>query len=35
LPCQRFTFRQTRSTIENAHSITLVLAMVFRNFIGT
>src|ERR1700694_4506728 len=24
-PCQRFTFRQTLSTIENADSITLVL----------
>jgi hypothetical protein len=35
LPCQRFTFLQTRSTIENADSITLVLAIVFRNFIGT
>src|ERR1022692_4759263 len=35
LPCQRFTFRQTCSTIENADSITLVLAIVFRNCIGT
>src|ERR1035441_5610842 len=35
LPCQRFTFRQTRSTIENADSITLVLAIVLRSFIGT
>ena len=28
-PCQRFMFRQTTSTIENADSITLVLASVF------
>ena len=35
LPCQRFTFRHTCSTIENADSITFVLAIVFRNFIGT
>jgi hypothetical protein len=33
-PCQRFTFRQTRSTIENADSITFVLANVFRSCIG-
>jgi hypothetical protein len=34
-PCQRFTLRQTRSTIENADSITFVLARVFRSCIGT
>ena len=34
-PCQRFTFLQTCSTIENADSITLVLASVLRSCIGT
>jgi hypothetical protein len=33
-PCQRFTFLQTCSTIENADSMTLVLAMVLRSCIG-
>jgi hypothetical protein len=35
LPCHRFMFLHTCSTIEIADSITFVLAMVFRSFIGT
>ena len=34
-PCQRFTFLQTCSTVENADSITFVLASVLRSCMGT